>query len=125
MRLIKYAGHYITATGIFHNLVGLFFGGTTLLEMHRDGWFRSTINPDSSQNFERETIFWFLVTGASWMLTGGLMQHFIDKGFEMPRFLGWSILALGLSSVFIMPESGFYLLLPVAYSLITSKVKED
>ena len=109
MKLVKYSGYYLIATGIIHNLLGLALGWSSLVEMHQAGWFSATII-EGEMHFDREAISWFLISGSFWVLFGLFLQKMLDKGIEPPSSLGWGLLLIGGVIAFIMPVSGAYLL---------------
>ncbi len=55
MKPMKYSGYYLVATGVIHSLIGLALGWNTLIEMHQDHWFSSTVL-NGQMLFDREAI---------------------------------------------------------------------
>ena len=108
MKLIQYSGYYLVATGMIHNLLGVLLGWDTLNDMHRLGWFSSTV-VEGRMLFDREAISWFLISGCFWVLFGLLLQKALDHGVVPPTSLGWGFVVMGAVVAFIMPVSGAYL----------------
>ncbi len=117
MKIIKYSGYFLVATGILHNLVGLMMAWPTLAAMHQEAWFASTIY-DGKMLFDREAITWFLVAGTFWIIFGLTLQKAISEGFVPPRSLGWSFIIIGIVIAIIMPVSGAYLFIVQGVMLV-------
>lgn len=110
MKAMKYSGYYLVFTGIIHNLIGLALGWQSLVDMHQDNWFASTI-VNGQMIFQREAIVWFLLTGFFWVLFGLMLQKALKEGFTPPLSLAWGFIAIGIIVAIIMPVSGAYLLI--------------
>lgn len=104
---MKYSGYYLIGTGVIHSLIGLALGWNTLLDMHQDSWFASTMVGDQIL-FDREAISWFLLSGFFWVLFGIMLQKALDEGFIPPVSLAWGLLIIGIIIAIIMPISGAY-----------------
>jgi hypothetical protein len=122
MNTIKYSGYYLVATGIIHNLIGLAIGWQSLLGMHNDNWFASTI-VNGHMAFEREAIVWFLLAGFFWILFGFMLQKALKEGFIPPLSLAWGFIAIGIVIAVIMPVSGAYLFIIQGVVLLFGTVK--
>jgi len=105
---MKYSGYYLVFTGVIHNLIGLVLGWQSLIGMHQDNWFASTIVNDQ-MIFQREAIVWFLLTGFFWILFGLMLQKALKEGFTPPLSLAWGFITIGIVAAIIMPVSGAYL----------------
>lgn len=106
---IKRSAYLLIATGILHNLIGVGFGFQVLTDMLREGLFNTT-----QMRFDREAIFWFLFSGFAMMLWGALLT----KLERIPVIFSSNLLALSLLGVFIMPASGFWLVIPQALYML-------
>ncbi len=118
MNWSKYSGYYLFGTGVIHTLIGVALGWQQILDMHQAGWWMSTITPEMTPIFDREFVLWFIVSGVFWMLFGALLQTMLKQGFQIPRYLGWSLLAITLPMIVIIPISGAYFFLIQAVLLI-------
>lgn len=110
--LKKWIGKTLIIIGIVHSCFGLvvFRGGLAQI-VHNN--FLGTISLNS--NAEKETAFWFLMTGFSLILIGALVNWIEGEAIGMPTFLPWSLAAITALGVVMMPASGFWLLLiPIA-----------
>lgn len=106
MKLWKYSGTFLTATGIIHTIYALFIGKDAFSEMLRNGLVNSI-----GENYSQGFAFWFLICGVILILLGQTLQYYIRKEQKpAPVFLGYSILLLTLSVVLLNlpPVSGSF-----------------
>ncbi|WP_175573065.1 MULTISPECIES: DUF6463 family protein [Thalassotalea] len=122
MKIMQYSGYYLLATGILHNIIGLSLGWSSLVAMHQDGWFFSTL-VNNQMAFDREAISWFLITGCFWMLFGLMLQKALNEGYCPPLSLGWGFVFIGVIVAVIMPISGAYLFIIQGAILIIGTTK--
>lgn len=108
MNLIKYAGYFLVGTGIIHSLLGFIEGWPIIIEMHRSGWFDSTML-NNQMIFDRTAILWFILCGVFWVVLGITLQKVLSEGFTPPKSLGFSFITLGIVIAIIVPVSGAYL----------------
>lgn len=105
MKLWKYSGTFLTATGIIHTIYALFIGKDAFSEMLRNGLVNSI-----GENYSQGFAFWFLTCGIILILLGQTLQYYIRKEQKpAPVFLGYSILLLTIIGCIIEPVSGFWL----------------
>lgn len=97
------SGSWLIATGVLHNLVGLALGGAVIGSILEGGVLNAATRMD------QQAIFWFEVSGLLMMMLGGVMRRSERAGEGLPTWLGWSLLALGLTGAACMPASGFWL----------------
>ncbi len=120
MKLWKFSGLFLVITGIIHTVVGLIMAKDIYLAMLRDRLYNSV-----GEDYSRNTAFWFLLFGFLLILLGQTMQYYIKKEQKpSPLFLGYWLLAIGVVGCFIMPASGFWLVLPQSMIIILAKRKE-
>lgn len=111
MKLARYSGWYLLATGIIHNAIGVIMGWEILLGIHRDGWW-NTIESAQGIDFARSAITWFLVLGFFWMMMGWLMQVWQREVHKpLPVMIGWGMLAMGVWVAVMVPASGAWLVI--------------
>ena len=102
MKLWKYSGTFLTATGIIHTIYALFIGKDAFSEMLRNGLVNSI-----GENYSQGFAFWFLICGVILILLGQTLQYYIRKEQKpAPVFLGYSILLLTIIGCIIEPTSG-------------------
>jgi hypothetical protein len=102
------------ATGVLDILYVFVFHARQLAAIAQDGFFNA-VEPDVAYaTFGRETAFWHLTFGLTAVILGGMIHWAQGRTGTLPAFLGWSLLAIGLSGAILMPFSGFWLILPQA-----------
>jgi predicted ferric reductase len=119
MKLWKYSGILLVATGILHLLVAIVSGWNTYREMFSE-CFVNCIGND----FQRAYAFWFFTIGILLMLLGSTLQYYIRKEQKpAPVFLGYALLVFSVAGCMMLPLSGFWLFIPQALILILAKRK--
>lgn len=59
---------------------------------------------------ERESAFWYLMSGAGWLALGELARWALRETGRIPaRFGGW-LVGMGVTGIVFMPASGFWLM---------------
>ncbi len=110
---MRAAGRFLMAIAVIHFLFGVGFGLGRILEIARDGAFNAV---DSHPH--RQLIFWFVVFAVPLYLLGLLVSWIGSQRERAPAWLGWSLLAFGLVGAFLMPVSGFWLVIAPAVLLL-------
>jgi hypothetical protein len=105
----RWIGIWIVCVGVVHTVFGLVFHFQIHLQLASGGFF-NTVNGQ----LDRELAFWFVYWGLMAMLLGYLVDWVERRRWPLPRFLGWALLALTVMTVFVMPISGLWLMLPPA-----------
>jgi uncharacterized membrane protein len=112
----RLSGPLLMATGVLDLLYVLVFHSRQLAAIAQDGFFDAVeLNP---AQFDRETAFWHMMFGLMFLVLGALVHWTQARTGTLPAFLGWSVLALGMAGVILMPLSGFWLLLPQAVLIL-------
>jgi hypothetical protein len=108
------AGDALTTIGVLPTAVGLAKYRGTLREMAHDDGVVDAVNGDH----ERGEVFWFLVCGASMVLTGRLARWTQLRTGTLPASTGSMLLGIGAAGATLMPRSGFWTLsVPVILAL--------
>ena len=114
----RLCGPLLMATGALDLLYVLVFHARQVAAIAQDGFF-DAVDPNTAfSTFDRETAFWHRMFGATALILGGLVHWSQDQTGTLPSFLGWSLLALGLAGVVMMPFSGFWIILPLAVLMV-------
>ena len=114
----RLCGPLLMATGALDLLYVLVYHARQVAAIAQDGFF-DAVDPNAAfSTFDRETAFWHLMFGATALILGGLVHWSQDRTGTLPSFLGWSLLALGLAGVVLMPFSGFWMVLPLAVLMV-------
>lgn len=74
MKLWKYSGTFLTATGIIHTIYALFIGKDAFSEMLRNGLVNSI-----GENYSQGFAFWFLTCGIILILLGQTLNIISEK----------------------------------------------
>ena len=106
-------GKSIIFIGVVHSVFGFVVFRSTIAELVREG----VINTVNGQPL-REFAFWFLFFGFMAIIAGALTD-WSERNFGiLPGFLGWSLLAMTVVLVTIMPVSGAWMLFVPAVGAI-------
>lgn len=120
MKLWKYSGVFLVATGILHTIVAVLLRKETYQAMIQDGLVNS-INGD----FVRGFALWFMVCGILIIMLGLTLHYYIRREQKpAPLFLGYSILLFSIIGGLIEPVSGFWLFVPQALIIIIGNKKQ-
>ncbi len=86
----NWIGKFLIGIGALHTLVGVALL-TPLVgpELLADGLI-ATINGQP----KREAFLWFLMSGFLILLVGGMVNFMEKEGIAIPKFIGWSLLAI-------------------------------
>ena len=98
-------GKSLVAIGTIHSIYGFVFFRKIIGQFAGERFFNAL-----GSQFDKHAVFWFLMTGFTLMIVGGLADSIEKKGGELPSFLRWTILALTIIGCFMIPASGFWLL---------------
>ena len=115
MRLGRYCGEVLIATSLLHALVGVLAFSRPLVAIGR-GRFVNAVEP----HLERQLAFWFLTSGVLIFALGQLTRWAQRRTGALPASLGWTLLALAVAGVILMPVSGFWLVLPQAVLVLAA-----
>lgn len=94
-------GKAIVIIGIIHSAFGFAVLHSTLAEIVSEG----LVNTVNGQPM-REFAFWFLFFGFLAIIFGAFVNWCERQQINLPQFFGWSLFALTLALVVIMPASG-------------------
>jgi uncharacterized membrane protein YecN with MAPEG domain len=120
MKIWKYSGIFLVATGILHTLVAIALGIEVFSEIIRDGLINVI-----SQDYTRAFAFWFLICGIFVILLGQVLHYYLKREQKpAPLFLGYSMLILTIFGCIVEPVSGFWLFLPQALIIIVANKKK-
>jgi Family of unknown function (DUF6463) len=111
-------GRLLGAIGIVHTLFGVMLGmgsmgppaGRNLFAEIAAAGVVGTIDLDPW----RGVVFWFLFFGFMALALAQLLHRMERAGHAIPRATAWSLAAIGLGGVLLMPASGFWMVLAVA-----------
>ena len=121
MKIWKYSGIFLIATGILHTIVAIMLGKETFLDIIRDGVINVT---SATQDLTRSFAVWFLFCGIFIIFWGQTLHHYIKKEQKpAPLLVGYSMLVFAIIGCAVEPGSGFWLFLPQALIIILANRK--
>jgi hypothetical protein len=121
MKIWKYSGIFLLATGALYTIVALLMGADEFIGMIRDGF----INSVGGDNAARGLAFWFFTVGIVAVFFGHVLHYYIKREQKpAPLFLGYYLLALSVAGCLIIPVSGFWLFIPQALVIIVANRKK-
>jgi hypothetical protein len=115
----RWIGRWIIGVSIIHTIFAFAVFGKVIASMVNRGVF-NTVGTDPMT----AATAWFLLFGVL-LFIYGLNVNEIEKSTAkpLPKSIGWSLLALGLIGVILMPASGFWLIFPPSIVVLTQKAK--
>jgi hypothetical protein len=120
IKLWKYSGIFLWATGILHTVVAVVLGMKPMQAILNDGLFNAV-----GSDVEHSFVFWFLIAGLVLIAFGHTLHHYIKREQKpAPLFAGYYLLALAVICCIVVPVSGGWLFLPQALIIIFAKREE-
>jgi len=118
MKLWKYSGVLLVATGILHTVVAIALFKDYLWSIIKN-LLSGTLQSD---NLSQGLAFWFFVLGFFVIILGQVLHYYIKKEQQpAPKLLGYWLLGLGIIGGIIVPVSGFWLFIPQALIILFAK----
>ncbi len=109
-------GRWIIGVSLLHTVFAIIVFKNVLLTVLQRGVF-NTVGTDPRIG----AVVWFVLFGIALFLCGIAVSALERCSASIPRSLGWSLLALTVLGVVLMPSSGFWLAFPPAIALILRK----
>jgi hypothetical protein len=110
-------GRWLIGVSAIHTLFALVVFNKVLGSVVQRGVF-DTVGTDPMVG----AVVWFVLFGAALFICGlavSALEHALHGA--LPRSLGWTLLALALLGVVLMPASGFWLAFPPAVAVLLRK----
>lgn len=110
----RQSGLFLGLTGCLHIVIGFIIFWNPLNEIVSAGVFNAV-----GHDYPRAAAVWFQFSGL-FMVFGALLMGWVvkTKGLELPKSVGWCLLAISVIGVILMPVSGFWLAMPQAYIIL-------
>lgn len=105
--LLRVIGYWLIAVSIIHLLGNIFYYFEPWSDIVHDGVFNA-VDP----YFDRGAAFWMLMLSPSVFSLGQLCFWAQANNLRLPAFIGWNLLIAAAFGAFLMPISGFWLLIP-------------
>jgi hypothetical protein len=117
MKIWKYSGIFLIATGILHTIVAIALGWKAFVAIIRDGLLINVTSRDVTHEFA----LWFFICGVFIILFGQVLHIYIKREQKpAPLSFGYSLLVFTIFGCIVEPGSGFWLFLPQAIIIIVA-----
>lgn len=116
--LLRVSGYWLIAIGVIHGLDDISSYFELWSDVFHDGVF-NTINP----HFDRGAAFWMLMVCPFLFALGQLCLWAQKHNVRLPVFMGWNLLITSAFGAFLMPISGFWVLIPPALLMLVESKK--
>lgn len=115
----QWIGRWLIGVSIIHTVFAFAVFSKTLNTIVQRGVF-NTVGGDPMT----AAVVWFVLFGLV-LFISGLAISALEKASagDLPKSIGWSVLALAVLGVVLMPESGFWLAFPPAIAVLIRKRK--
>lgn len=113
----KWIGRWLIGVSVVHTFFAVAVFGDVLASIIKRGVF-NTVGTDPMTG----AVVWFVLFGAV-LFVCGLVVAELEKSSSgyLPKTIGWSLLALAIVGVVLMPMSGFWLIFPPAIAVLIKK----
>jgi Family of unknown function (DUF6463) len=118
--MLKVSGYWLIAISLIHGLSDILYYFEPWSDIFRNGVFNA-IDP----YLDRGTAFWMLMFSPLIFALGQLCCWAQEHNVILPVFIGWNLLITSAVGAFMMPISGFWLLIPPSILMIISSQSRD
>ncbi|GLR12065.1 hypothetical protein GCM10007907_08550 [Chitinimonas prasina] len=113
----QWIGRWLIGVAVIHTVFGVVVFGKELLGIVQRGVF-DTVGTDPMTG----AVVWFVLFGAVLFICGQAVSRLeASSPAGLPKGMGWSLLALGVLGVVLMPASGFWLVFPPAIAMLVKR----
>lgn len=105
--LLRVSGYWLIAISVIHGLGDILYYFEPWSDILRNGVFNA-VDP----HFDRGTAFWMLMLSPFLFTLGQFCFWAQEHNVRLPAFMGWNLLITSAFGAFLMPISGFWLLIP-------------
>ena len=114
--MTHWIGRWLMGVAILHSAIAIAVHHDAVLSIWQEGVF-NTVAGDPVIG----AVVWSLLFGCV-AFVGGLAVNALEfASVPVPKTVGWCLLALAIIGVTLVPVSGFWLLFPVAFTVLTRK----
>ncbi len=111
--LLRVTGYWLIVIAIIHAIGDMVYYLKPWLDIFHNGIFNA-VDP----YFDRGAAFWMLMLSPFFFAFGQLCFWAEEHNVRLPGFLGWNLLITSAFAIFMMPISGFWLLIPPSIFMI-------
>jgi hypothetical protein len=116
--MLRLAGYWWIIVSIIHGGVGAFVYFEQWQAIAQDGWFNAVVPDPFAPIFERDAAFWFMFVTPFILLMGQLCLWSDRQHVALPVSIGGILLATLIVGLFLLPVSGFWLVLPPSLMMV-------
>ena len=115
----KWVGRWLIGVAAIHTVFAAAFFGEVLASIVKRGVF-NTVGTDPMTG----AVVWFVLFGAMLFVCGLAIAELEESSSNcLPKSIGWSLLAMAVVGITLMPVSGFWLVFPPAIAMLLKKSK--
>jgi Family of unknown function (DUF6463) len=111
--LLRVSGYWLIAISVIHGLGDILDYFEPWSDIFRNGVFNAVV-----PHFDRGAAFWMLMVSPFLFALGQLCCWAQEHNVRLPVFMGWNLLITSTFGAFLMPISGFWLLIPPSLMLL-------
>lgn len=111
--LLRVSGYWLIAISVIHGLGDILDNFEPWSDIVRNGVFNAV-----APHFERGVAFWMLMVSPFLLALGQLCFWAQEHNVRLPVFIGWNLLITSAFGAYLMPVSGFWLLIPPALLML-------
>ena len=113
----QWIGRWLIGVSAIHTVFAVVVFGDVLASILKQGMF-NTVGTDPM----KAAVVWFVLFGAMLFICGLAVAEFEQfSSTQLPKSIGWGLLALAIVGVTLMPASGFWLVFPPAIAVLVRK----
>ena len=113
----RWVGRWLIGVSVAHTLFGLVAFNKQLISIVQRGVFNTVLGDAITA-----LAAWFILFGAALFICGLAVDAIEQRSPDpIPKSLGWSLLALTVVGVCLMPASGFWLAFPPAIAILAKR----
>jgi hypothetical protein len=123
--MLRIAGYWWMVVSMIHAGVGAIIFFNQWVAIAQDNWINAITPNPLALNFEREAAFWFMFLTPFIFLMGQLCLWSAQQNLTVPLAIGGTLLGTILVGLFLLPISGFWLVLPPVLMMIWSSYQTN
>jgi Family of unknown function (DUF6463) len=118
--MLRITGYWWIIVSIIHGVFGVVVYANQWQAIAQEGWFNVVAPNPFAPMFDREDAFWFMFLTPFILLQGMLCLWADRQKLTLPLSIGGILLVTVLVGLFLMPISGFWLVLPPSFVMFWS-----
>jgi hypothetical protein len=117
--MLRISGYWLIAISIIHGLGDILYYFEPWSDIVHNGIFNA-VDP----YFDRGTAFWMLMLSPLIFALGQLCCWAQEHNVRLPVFIGWNLLITSVFGAFLIPISGFWLIIPPSLFILIESQKD-